>query len=212
MKKIKNLKKKIFGLTLALGILVVSIVGTTMAYFTDVDEKTNVFTAGNVDIAIVGNVFSKAGTVETPVRAYPGMDMGDGVTVNNIGSEEAYVGIIITLNKAIAQPVDSDDLDVTDLFTDISGTVEYKVTDLEGESNDKTEIFVVSNAPLAKESNVTFFSDMVIPTEWDKDEMAIFKGLKIDVKAYATQTYGFDNAKTALGTAFDAWPNAVAGN
>lgn len=206
MKKIKNLKKKIFGLTLALGILVVSIVGTTMAYFTDVDERTNVFTSGNVNIEIVGNVFSEAGTVDTPVRAYPGMDMGDGVKVNNIGSEAAYVGIIITLNKAIAEAVNDSDLDVTDLFTDISGTVEYKVTDLEGESNDKTEIFVVSNAPLAAGSNVTFFSDMVIPTEWDNAEMAIFKGLKIGVKAYATQTYGFTGgARAALNEAFAEW-------
>ncbi len=212
MKKIKNLKKKIFGLTLVVGLLVLSIVGTTMAYFTDVDEKTNVFTSGNVNIEIEGNVFSEAGTVNTPVKAYPGMDMGDGVKVNNIGTENAFVGIIITLNKAIAKPVDTDDLDVTDLFKDISGVVEYKVTDLEGESNDKTEIFVVSNVSLAAGNNVTFFSDMVIPAEWDNVEMAIFNGLEINIAAYATQTYGFDNAETALRTAFDAWPDAVAGN
>ena len=36
----------------ALLLLVVGVVGTTIAYFTDTDEKTNTFTIGNVDIEL----------------------------------------------------------------------------------------------------------------------------------------------------------------
>ena len=46
------MKKKIFGITLAVCLIVLSIASTTMAYFTDTDTKTNVFTAGNVDIML----------------------------------------------------------------------------------------------------------------------------------------------------------------
>ena len=58
LKNIKNLKKKIFGIALVVGILVVSIVSSTMAYFTDTDSKTNVFTSGNVRITLNSDIFT----------------------------------------------------------------------------------------------------------------------------------------------------------
>lgn len=44
------MKKKIISLCLVVCLLAIAIVGGTMAYFTDTDEDTNVFTAGTVDI------------------------------------------------------------------------------------------------------------------------------------------------------------------
>ena len=49
------MKKKILMITVAALLIILSIAGTSMAYFTDTDEKTNTFTAGKVDIgAILG--------------------------------------------------------------------------------------------------------------------------------------------------------------
>ena len=205
MKKIKNLKKKIFGLTLVVGLLVLSIVGTTMAYFTDVDEKTNVFTSGNVAITLASDVLYGDNNNAERINTYPGMNIGSAATVTNTGSEDAYVGIIVTFNKAITEA------NVRALFTNLVSegyTVTYE------SANNTTKLYISSNTALntTDNKNVTFFSGMSVPSTWDHDEMAIFNGLEINVAAYATQTYGFTNAETALRTAFDAWPAVSNGN
>lgn len=46
------MKKKIISLCLVICLLAVAVVGGTMAYFTDTDEATNVFTVGNIDISL----------------------------------------------------------------------------------------------------------------------------------------------------------------
>lgn len=203
MKKIKNLKKKVFGLTLVVGLLVLSIVGTTMAYFTDVDEKTNVFTSGDVDIKFDSEIFLN--DKNTKVTAYPGMDIGTLAKVKNEGTESAYVGILITFNKAIDKAEDENDFDVTELFTGLSALGDnYDVNYVKG--TDKTEIFVTYKNALAKEASVEFFSDIVIPLEWNNDNMKIFNDLTIKIAAYATQTYGFTGgARAALNEAFAEW-------
>lgn len=204
MKKIKNLKKKIFGLTLVVGLLVLSIVGTTMAYFTDVEDKTNVFTSGNVAITLSSDVLLEADNA-TNINAYPGKKIGSAATVTNTGSEAAYVGIIVSFNKAIIEA------NVRALFTNLVSegyTVTYESAD------NTTKLYISSNTALntTDKKNVTFFSGMSVPASWDHREMAIFKNLEIKVSAYATQTYGFNDAETALRTAFAAWPTVSAGN
>ena len=204
MKKIKNLKKKIFGLTLVVGLLVLSIVGTTMAYFTDVEDKTNVFTSGNVAITLSSDVL--LGADDATVNAYPTMNIGSAATVTNVGSEDAYVGIIVSFNKAITE------LNVRKLFTNLVSegyTVTYESV------NNATKLYISYTSVLKRgntDNTVTFFSGMSVPATWDHAEMAIFNGLEINVAAYATQTYGFTNAETALRTAFDAWPTVSNGN
>ena len=81
------MKKKIFMMTLAACLIVLSIVGTSLAYFTDTDAKTNVFTAGNVDIELTYD--------ETDTRLYPGQTYEKVATIENVGTENAYVGLII---------------------------------------------------------------------------------------------------------------------
>ena len=40
------MKKKIFGITLAVALIVLSIAGTSLAYFSDTETATNTFTSG----------------------------------------------------------------------------------------------------------------------------------------------------------------------
>ena len=64
LKNIKNLKKKIFGIALVVGLLVISIVSTTMAYFTDTDQATHTFTSGKVDIELADDaVIAVSGSI-----------------------------------------------------------------------------------------------------------------------------------------------------
>ena len=47
------MKKKILALSLCVVMLAIAIVGGTLAYFTDTDQKTNTFTVGNVKIELI---------------------------------------------------------------------------------------------------------------------------------------------------------------
>ena len=215
MKNIKNLKKKIFGITLVVGLLVLSIVGTTMAYFTDTDAKTNVFTSGNVDIELNDDIFSVDLNTENIANVYPGQQISEnGATVKNIGSEDAYVGVIITL----APGVDKDL--VLQLFKD-TATTPNSTLDLDADGDVYTvsyvetatgleEIRIIYKNALKSKNSVAFFGEMNIPSKWDNnpetnENMKMFVGLKMIVKAYATQTQGFTNAADALTAAFDDW-------
>ena len=190
------MKKKIFGITLAVCLIVLSIASTTMAYFTDTDDETNVFTAGNVKIDLNDNVLGIYQDGES-VNVYPGMKISEGAVVTNMGSEEAYVGIIITFNK---QLTDNQVNDVKELFG-LAASTTYRY------DGEKTNIYIISGDKLLKNAFVEFFEEVIIPTEWNSDKTAVFNAT-ITVTAYATQTYGFTDAKTALKTAFpdaNAW-------
>ena len=194
LKNIKNLKKKIFGIALVVGLLVISIVSTTMAYFTDTDAKTNVFTSGNVDIEFTSDVLiDDDDNSETFTSVRPTQKLAGAASVLNKGSEDAYVGIVITFNKAVAN--------ASQLFTNLGGddfTVKY--------SADNKNIFVVYNEETIKNQTIQFFEGVTVPAAWGNTEMTVFgaEGLNITVKAYATQTVGFTaGAVDALKTAFE---------
>ena len=46
------MKKKLLAIGLAVAVLAVTIVGMSIAYFTDTDNETNTFTVGNVHIEL----------------------------------------------------------------------------------------------------------------------------------------------------------------
>ena len=83
------MKKKILALCLVVVLAVTAVTGATLAYFTDTDEATNVFTTGNVDIDLEEE-FPES---EDDRRLLPGKDITKEVDVRNEGSEEAYVRI-----------------------------------------------------------------------------------------------------------------------
>ena len=49
------MKKKIVTCCLVAALLVIGVIGASLAYFTDKDAKDNVFTTGNVDISLQEN-------------------------------------------------------------------------------------------------------------------------------------------------------------
>lgn len=199
------MKKKIFIIALVICVVVLSIASASTAYFTDVDEKTNTFTAGNVDITL-----TYANALEDTQSVYPSQNFDIDATITNVGSEKAYVGAIITLTKAggISTIITPDGANKPVAIKDIlvgleaSGyTVKYKAI------TGGYEVYVVNPAEVAKDGTAVIFTDIKIPAEWDNAEMTAFKDVKIKVKAYATQTVGFatNDAETALTTAFADW-------
>lgn len=83
------MKKKILAMCLCVAMLAIAIIGGTLAYFTDTDAETNVFTTGNVDIDLI-EVFD-----DENAKLMPGAQnaITKEVTVKNTGSETAYVRV-----------------------------------------------------------------------------------------------------------------------
>ena len=203
------MKKKIFMIAMAALLIILSVAGASMAYFTDVKEKTNVFTSGNVEITL-----TYANELEDTQHVYPSQSFDVDATITNVGSEKAYVGAIITLTKAggISTIITPDGAGDTVASTDIlvgltenGNTVKYR------EITDGYEIYVVNPTEVAGNGvgKAVIFNDLKIPNEWNREEMNVFKGVSFTVKAYATQSAGFENgAADALTKAFvTAWEN-----
>ena len=190
------MKKKIFMLSLVACLVVLSIAGTSLAYFTDTDSKTNVFTSGNVDITLTYD--------ESDTRVYPGQTYTKDAVITNVGTEDAFVGIIIDV--AVDKTAFSAS-EIADIFTvPGNGTVKCVETDT------GYAIFAVAGAPVAKAGSAdgtttTVSVQMAIPTGWTSEKTAKFtsKSPVVTVTAYGVQTVGFSNATEALTAAFDDW-------
>ena len=85
------MKKKITAIALVICLMAVAIVGGSLAYFTDNDSATNVFTTGNVDIDL-NEVFDPENA-----KLLPGIDVQKEVKVTNVGSENAFVRVHIAI-------------------------------------------------------------------------------------------------------------------
>ena len=97
------MKKKLFTMAMAVALIAVSIVGMSLAYFTDTDKETNVFTTGNVEIDLTENFTQNS-------KLLPGSNTVNNVKkevfVTNTGSEDAYVRVHLAIPSILddAQP------------------------------------------------------------------------------------------------------------
>lgn len=99
------MKKKLLAMCLVVALAATAIIGGTLAYFTDTDAKSNVFTTGNVDITLIENFGDN--DPYTPEKLLPATGSAQNdtlqngitkeVTVKNEGSEDAYVRVHIAI-------------------------------------------------------------------------------------------------------------------
>lgn len=107
-----NKTKKIVALIFAFALCITATFGATVAYLTDTDDDTNVFTVGNVEIE--QNELDRTGVGFKDQKIYPivndykedGYHMGKNyvdkiITVTNTGSEDAYVRTYIAFPAAL---------------------------------------------------------------------------------------------------------------
>lgn len=225
------MKKKIFAIALAASIAVLAIAGSSLAYFTDTEEYTNVFTAGNVEIQMteavviddgVGNLIKDSNATNRIVindaaaqkdygKLFPSQTIYKDTTIENIGSEDAYVGAIITIRhnpyksgvniSSVVTPAMIDGF-ITNLSAD--ATITYAPLE-----NGGYQIYMIFGDEIPEGGKYQLFDGIAIPETWDNTEMANCQNLNIVVNAYATQTQGFENATEALTTAFatKGWGN-----
>lgn len=199
------MKKKIFMFTLVACLVILSIAGSSLAYFTDVKDATTTFTAGNVYIDL---------TVTNPgENLFPGQTYTNTATIKNTGTENAYVGAIITITgtdigTVLSTSSDADKIPVAiqELFVGLGAdgyTVKYVA-----ETN-SYKVYVVKTDAIAANAEANLFTQINIPAQWNNAEMKTFVDANISVVAYAVQEEGFADAVTALKTAFanSGWEN-----
>ena len=182
------MKKKIISLCLVAALVVVAIAGTSLAYFTDKDAKTNTFTLGNVDIELNEENWA------APTAAVPDVEYAKDPVVTNIGENDAWIRVDVTLSDAAAFTAAAAKHQITDLATIFAGHDETKWT-LAGEPvyNDENNTLTYSyyyNTVLAvDESTEALFTSVTIPAVFDNDDMKEIRAdFTIDVTAHAIQT------------------------
>ena len=114
-----SMKKKVLSISLAASLAAVAVVGSSLAYFTDTDEKTNTISVGNVDIVLDEPHW---GTEEAEYL-YPGEAVAKDPTVRNYGKNPAFVRV------KVEWPAEDLFTVRTDYQDGISADWEYNVND-----------------------------------------------------------------------------------
>jgi len=216
-------KKKILVLAMTLSMVAILAMGATLAYFTDVDNVTNTFTTGNVNIEIE-EVF------EQDSELIPGIDVEKDVFVKNTGTKDAYVRVHIAVPKIL----DSGDPE----FAAYANTLHWNFTRAsieEGQWNWNESVdgayypgnggawnsyettidgvdytvyvatymtALASGAKTATESLTKVYLDTSVTNESLAEILEEIGTIKIHVVAEGGQVDGFANAYDALNTQF----------
>lgn len=215
------MKKTKVLLTLACAVLLVaaSVMGT-LAYLTDKDTVTNTFAVGQVKISLDEAPVDENGKATTGERVstnsyklLPGheYDKDPTVTVKG-GSEEAYIKMVVTVNKA-------DELDkIFKEHTEITLSSVIQGYDgnkwlLQGDGGEKdangnrtyTFYYYKTVSALEKGEDGKYkdvvledlFTSIKVPGVLTNEEIATIQDMTITVNAYAIQKDGFDTADAA---------------
>ena len=226
-----KLNKKITTLSLVAALAATTIIGGTMAYFTDIDRKDNVFTTGNVKIELV-EIFDEENSKLIPATgSAQNGTLKNGITkevsVKNTGSEDAYVRVHIAIPQVLdnGDPTFNAGENVLHFNYDKNSIGEGKWdwskatgTPYEGDwnyyeqiiDNIKYNVYVVTYAselPGGEETdekamNQGYLDSKVTNEDIEDIKTTLGEKWKIKVVAEGTQVAGFSDAYTALNTAF----------
>lgn len=199
-------KKKIVTVCLVAALMVTALIGGSLAYFTDTENATNTFTVGNVDIELTEDGWIDGST------ANPGVAVTKKPVVNNIGENEAWIRVNVTISDAAAFKAAMQAHNITDLATVFAGHDEdywkrASITE-DADADTITYSYYYKEKVAKNASTQPIFTSVTIPAAFTSAEMAAINGdnkdgFKIIVTADAIQTAGLDTVEKAFA-AFDA--------
>lgn len=198
------MKKKIISLCLIVILALTAVGGATLAYFTDTDTKTNVFTTGKVDITL-NDTFEQnskllPAVVDENSNILNAVDKVVSVT-NNAGSEDAYVRLHIAIPTSIEPLIGLWNENAEGWNWKDGTSVEYttKIDNIE-----YTVVCLTYSKKLAAEATTSEAFNWVTldPSATNEDAKRVNNQFNIIVVAEGCQAAGFSNAFTALNTAF----------
>lgn len=210
MKKKIGMKKKILTLSLALALCVVAMIGGTLAYFTDTDNKTNTFTVGKVDITLTEPDWN-----EDQARLIPGREIPKDPTITVADdSERAYTFMKVRLSSDLMELIKAyygEEYNFIENYKTVISdwfvtTVSPKIMDIDLE-NGSVILGVLS--PKDPGQSVTYFDAVKIPSGVDGSMINPNGSYEIEVTAYGIQAEGFEGAGITAQDARQAAYNAL---
>jgi len=210
------MKKKILVISLTVSLIAIAALGATLAYFTDTKDVTNTFTMGNVKIElkeIVGYENDQP-TYGEPTdgkvdfgTVLPGSEIIKAPFVKNIGANDAYVQLKVTIdNSAAFDKLFSDynavhstaPLTIFDFFKHAPGAGWTYIRNAES-GNTRTYIFQYNTKLEKDEETSPIFTKVVIPTFLDDEfDDANISAFTIGITAQAIQADNFVDAAAAF--------------
>ena len=223
--------------------MVLLFVATTVAYFSDNKRFTNTITSGNVEILLsesavkrdaIGNLVQDPtanriyGTTGNEVhnygKIYPSQTIYKDPTIQNIGSEEAWVAFKITIKdgncdiRNVLGYENSNLINIRELFSgglfdqtvalgkwnNFDGVVyndNYAMVQVPEPGKNQYEFYVFVLDPLEQNKTVTVFNTMTISSDWSNTDMKEFAELTIEIEAFGVQTFNMSDCYTAMTTA-----------
>lgn len=182
--------------------VLVFIVGGAVAFFTDTDTKTNVFTVGNVDITLTEPNWDDTDTNSDGVPdAAEGLMPGDSVNkdplITNTGSSDAYVFTKVEI------PCTSD-ASAEEIFTYTINSGWYLMTNGSCTNGTATKIYAYGSSsamtalPSTSGSNTTptLFDTISLNSTIDGTETGLGGNKSVVVTGYGVQTTGLGSATT----------------
>ena len=205
------MKKKLLLLMFGLTVCSMVSVFTTMAYLTDVDEVSNTYTVGNVDITLdeanvneLGVLIDNSRVKENSYHLMPGYTYikDPMVTVLN-GSENAYVRMLITINNVDGlKDIYGSDFTLEDIYTGWGENWKYVSTD-NNVDNVITYEYRYKNIVNGLDGDnklESLFQKFSIPVDTTIEQLEKIKGLEIKILGQAIQSDGFEDADAAWKT------------
>lgn len=173
------MKKKLTVVALVVVLVALLISGMTMAYFTDTDSATNVFTIGNIDIELDEPSWDE----DAAKNALPGVTYEKDPVVKNVGDNDAYVLIEITFTGYSGSKLPTD-------FLLSLNTEAFEIY-----SNDLNKLVLKAKDKMVPGSELTIFDGVQLPSDITEDDLA--GEFQIVIVANAIQADSFDTAEDA---------------
>lgn len=171
--------KKLLPVMLTVALVAVIGVGATLAYFTDKDDATNVFTMGNVDVDLTEpNFDTEDGEADKTIsNVMPGQTITKDPTIT-LGEDSLDAYIRVKLDVTGFENVENGDAYIADIIDglDINEEDWYEVDGYYYFKN------ILTNAE--ENANVaTLFTEVKIPTSWNNDVADVTFEIVVSVDA-----------------------------
>lgn len=207
----KNLKKIIVAASLCAAIGATAIAGT-LAYFTDTDEATNVFTAGDLDIDLIEPDWSDT----NGEGILPGDTVAKNPKVTNLGNVPAYLQMTLTVPKFVYENSDLNGVGSDKILFEINNRwTEVGTAELSADGTEYTLTYRYTDgagnyyAAGAGETEALFNQVQFLGTLTNDDMDAIYgsegaENFTFDLKAYAIQAENVTGDTDAIDALFVA--------
>lgn len=189
-------KKKLATMALLICFAATAVAGASLAYFTDTDDATNVFTVGSVDIDLrewKDNV--DGAEFEDETNMMPGETYTKLVDVKNIGNSPAYVRVTVVVPEGLIPTWNEN----TEWVADASNPGTAGAT-TQGPAG--TYVFTLPSALAANATTSVILKSVQLDPA--VTELTAASSYKVEVNAEAIQAASFADAAAAYAALDDA--------